>query len=81
MTTTSYSDFRSHLANYFDKAEQDCEEIVVSRGKGRKVIILSLDDYLSMQETAYLLSSKKNRKHLELSLQEARKDKTVPAPF
>lgn len=81
MTTTSYTDFRAHLAQFFDKAEQDCEEIVVSRGKGRKVIILSLDDYLSLQETAYLLSSKKNRKHLEKSLSQVRQGKTKAAPF
>lgn len=81
MTTTSYSDLRAHLARFLDMAEQNCEEIVVSRGKGRKVIILSLDDYLSLQETAYLLSSKKNRTHLEKSLGEARKGKIVRAPF
>lgn len=81
MTTTSYTDFRTHLAQFFDKAEQDCEEIVVSRGKGRKVIVLSLNDYLSLQETAYLLSSKRNRTHLEKSLNQARKGRTSPAPF
>ena len=81
MTTISYSDLRAKLAHFLDSAEQDCEEVVVTRGKGRKVIILSLDDYLSLQETAHLLSSKKNRKHLEKSLDEARQGKTVPAPF
>lgn len=81
MTTTSYSDFRSHLAAYLDKVEQNCEEIVVNRSRGRKVIVLSLDDYLSMQETTYLLSSKKNRKHLERSLQEAKKGKTLRVSF
>ena len=77
MTTTSFTDFRTNLARFLDRAEQDCEEIIISRGKGRSVIVLSLDDYLSLQETAYLLSSRKNRKHLEKSLQEARKRKTV----
>lgn len=81
MTTTSYSDLRARLAHFLTLAEENCEEIVVSRGKGRKVIILSLDDYLSLQETAYLLSSKKNRRHLETSLREARRGKTIPAPF
>ena len=81
MTTASYSDLRANLARFLDRAEQNCEEIVVSRGKGRKVVILSLDDYLSLQETAYLLSSKKNRMHLEQSLGEARKGKTVKMSF
>jgi len=77
MTTISYTDFRSNLAQFLDLAENDCEEIVVSRSKGRKAIVLSLDEFLSLQETAYLLSSKKNRKHLEKSLEELTKGKTI----
>lgn len=81
MTTTSYSDFRANLAGFLDRAEEDCEEIIVTRGKGRKVILVSFDDYRSLQETAYLLSSKKNRKHLEASLAEAKKGKRVRMKF
>jgi antitoxin YefM len=77
MTTVSYTDLRQNLAHYLDKTEQDSEEIIVTRSKGRNSIILSLDDFLSLQETAYLLSSKKNRKHLEKSLREADAGKTV----
>jgi antitoxin YefM len=77
MTTITYSDFRQHLAHYLDKANEDCEEIVVTRGKGRKAIILSFDDFSSLQETAYLLSSKKNRSHLEKSLRETKSGKTI----
>ncbi len=77
MTTVSYTDFRQNLALFLDKAEDDCEEIVVSRSRGRKAIVLSLDDFLSLQETAYLLSSEKNRKHLEKSMREAKRGKTV----
>ncbi len=77
MTTVTYTAFRQNLAHYLDKTEQDCEEIVVSRSKGRNSILLSLDDFLSLQETAYLLSSKPNRKHLEKSLREVKAGKTV----
>ena len=73
MTTISYSDFRRHLAHFLGKVEDDCEEIVVSRGKGRKAIVVSLDEYLSLQETAYLLASPANRKHLEESIKAAEK--------
>ena len=77
MTTVSYTVFRQHLAQYLDKAEEDCEEIIIMRDKGRKTIVLSLDDFLSLQETAYLLSSEKNRRHLQKSLREAKTGKTV----
>lgn len=82
MTTISYSDFRTNLARFLDRAEEDSEEIVVTRGKGRTSIILSLDAFLSLQETAYLFSSKKNREHLEKSLREAKRGKlrTVKLP-
>lgn len=76
MTTVNYSTLRSHLAHFLDRVEEDCEGIVVSRGKGRRAVILSFDEFLSLQETAYLLSSKKNRQHLEKSLREAKLGKT-----
>ena len=81
MTTVSYTLFRQNLAQYLDRANEDCEEIIVTRNKGRKTVVLSLDDFLSLQETAYLLSSAENRKHLDKSLKEARLGKTVPARF
>lgn len=77
MTTVSYTDFRQNLAQFLDKTEDDCEEIVISRSKGRKSIVVSFDEYASLQETAYLLSSAKNRKHLEESIEEANKGKTI----
>jgi len=68
VTTITYINFRQNLAHYLDKVEEDCEEIIVTRNKGRKAILVSFYDFLSLQETAYLLSSEKNRKHLEKSL-------------
>ena len=81
MTTVSFTEFRQNLAHYLDKAEEDCEEIVVTRDKGRKAVVVSLDDLLALQETAYLLSSENNRKHLEKSLREAKTGKTVRMKF
>ncbi len=78
MTTISYSDLRARLASFLDRADEDCEEIVVHRGRGKAdVIFVSLHEFESIKETAYLLSSPKNRKHLEKSLKEARGGKTV----
>lgn len=81
MTTVSYTQFRQHLAHFLDKAEDDCMEIVVTRDKGRKAVVLSFDDFLSLQETAYLLSSKNNRRHLEKSMGELHAGKTVRVKF
>lgn len=75
MTTVTYTDLRANLAHFLRLAEENEEEIVVSHAKGRKAIILSLGEFESLQETAYLLSTKANRQHLEKSLQEARRGK------
>ncbi len=77
MTTVSFTDLHRNLARYLDASEDQREEIVVTRSKGRRSVILSMDDFNSLQETAYLLSSPTNRKHLEKSLREAAKGKTV----
>jgi len=77
MTTVTYTNFRQNLAHYLDKTEQDCEEIIITRSKGRNTVLVSLDDFLSLRETGHLLSTKANRKHLENSLHEAKTGKTV----
>lgn len=81
MTTVSYTNLRNNLSHFLDQAEENSEEIVVTRGKGRSSIILSLDDFLSLQETAYLLFSKNNRQHLEQSIRQVKVGKTVRMKF
>lgn len=81
MTTVSYTDLRKNLAHFLTLVDEDCEEVIVHRGKGRQAIIVSLDEYNSLLETAYLLASKNNRRHLEKSLKEARAGKTKRVRF
>lgn len=81
MTTVTFSDFRQNLSKYLNDAEENIEEIVITRGKGRKSVVVSFDEYMALQETAYLLSTKKNREHLEKSMKEAKEGKVVKAPF
>lgn len=81
MTTVSYTDFRKNLAKFLQMLEEDAMEIVITRGKGRKAVALSLDEYTSLLETAYLLSSPKNRKHLEKSMKEMQDGKAIPVEF
>ncbi len=68
MTTLSYSQTRQNLKSVLDSVTNDSQPIFVKRKNGRNVVILSEEDYNSLNETAYLLSSPKNRKHLETGL-------------
>ncbi len=77
MTTVSYTNFRKNLAKFLQMLEDDVTEIVITRGKGRKAVALSLDEYTSLLETAYLLASPNNRKHLERSLKDMRDGNTI----
>ncbi len=60
MQPTSYTNFRANLAAMMDKVIDDHEPVVVTRGTAGSVVVMSLEDYNSMQETAYLLGHPAN---------------------
>ncbi len=60
-----------------DKVYHDHEPLIVTRKNNENVVLISLDDYNSLKETQYLLSSKNNAEHLMKSLQSARSGKTL----
>lgn len=54
---------------------EDQEVLIVSRSKDKNVVIISLDEYNSMQETLYLLSSENNAKRLRQAIEEMNQGK------
>jgi antitoxin YefM len=77
MRVVNYSEFRNNLAENLNVVSDDNEIVVVSRTGGRNVVIMSLDEYNSLQETLYLNSTTANRKRLEGSIIEMNKGKFV----
>ncbi|MDE3183993.1 MAG: type II toxin-antitoxin system prevent-host-death family antitoxin [Bacteroidota bacterium] len=75
MEVLNYTEFRKELKSFLDKVSKDEEVIVVSRGKNKNVVVISLNEYNSLKETLYLLSSEKNRKRLQESIDEMKKGK------
>ena len=74
MYTLNFSEFRSKLADSMDKVTNNHKPIVVTRGSEKPaVVVMSLDDYRSYEETAYLMSSANNAKRLNESIQEVDK--------
>lgn len=78
MTSVTYSEFRGNLSHWLNLVEDDFEPVVVSRGKQRKSVVISWDEYSSLQETAYLMSTTNNQKHLEESIQQHKQGNLIP---
>jgi antitoxin YefM len=68
MKTLSYSQTRANLAATLDAVTDDREEVVVTRAGHEPVVIVSLDDYESLKETAFLLKSPENARRLLASI-------------
>ena len=70
MEVLNYTEFRNNLAENLNKVSKDSEIIVVSRGKGKNVVVMSLDEYNAFKETIYLTSTNANRKRLDNAIEE-----------
>lgn len=68
MTTLSYTEARGRLASIWDKTIETREPVTFSRRGKESVVMLPLDEWRSMEETAYLLRSPANARRLLSSL-------------
>lgn len=72
MNAVNYSDLRRNLKTYLDQVYEDQETLIVARKNNENVVLISVNEYNSLIETGYLLSSEANVKHLIESMQQAR---------
>jgi antitoxin YefM len=70
MRAISYTAARRNLATTMKNVCDDHDPIIVTRKNEDAVIIMSLEDYESLQETAYLSQSPKNIKRLLESIEQ-----------
>ena len=68
MKTMTYSESRAKYAETLNSVVDDREEVIVTRAGHDPVVIVSLDDYESLKETAYLLRSPENARRLLASI-------------
>ena len=68
MKTLSSTELRANLSSVMDQVIDDHEPVIVTRAKGRPVVMVSLEDWASMDETTYLLASPANRSALLASM-------------
>lgn len=64
MKTISYTESRARYAEVLDAVTNDREEVVVTRAGHEPVVIVSLADFESLRETAYLMRSPANARRL-----------------
>ena len=69
MKTMSYSESRAKYAETLDSVVNDREEVVITRAGHDPVVIVSLADYESLKETAYLLRSPENARRLVTAIE------------
>lgn len=56
MIAATYTELRSNLKKYLDRVIKDSDNVIVNRGNDSAVVIMSLEEYEAMQETAYIQS-------------------------
>jgi antitoxin YefM len=64
MNAVTYTYVRNNLAKTLEKVCDDHDPVIVTRQNQNSVVIMSLEDYEALAETAYLLRSPKNAQRL-----------------
>jgi len=64
MKAMSYTAARENLADTMNSVCDDHNPVIITRKRNQAVVMLSLEDYESLAETAYLFRSPANAKRL-----------------
>lgn len=68
MRIMTYSESRAKYAETLNAVVDDREEVVITRAGHDSVVMVALDDYESLKETAFLLRSPENARRLLASI-------------
>lgn len=81
MKAITYTAAREHLASTMDRVCMDHDPVIITRKRDQAVIMISLEDYESLEETAHLLRSPANARRLIASIAELEKGKGTKKKF
>ena len=70
MQAIQYSQARNNLRQIINKVCDDYDEVIITTKDDKTAILISYEEYSSMKETMYLLSSKNNRDKLMAAVEE-----------
>lgn len=68
MKAITYTAARENLAKTINRVCEDHDPVIITKNRDQAVVMMSLDDYESLEETAYLLRSPANAKRLRESI-------------
>ena len=81
MKAVTYTNARKNLKALIHSVCANSEPaVIVSNQSEEQAVLISLEDYQAIEETAYLLSSPANRAHLERSLKQAQNGELISYP-
>ena len=64
MNAVTYTAARENLAATMDKVCEDREPMIITRNRDQAVVMLALEEYKALEETAYLMRSPNNARRL-----------------
>jgi antitoxin YefM len=74
MQAVSFSELRKDMKHVMDKVSERHEPTIITRKNGN-MVLMSLEDYNALEETAYILSSPRNAQRILESIAELRSGK------
>ena len=77
MDAITINQAKQNIDGLIEQVIADAEPTIICDDKGQKVVILSLDEFNSWQETLYLLSNPANADHLRRSIKEDKSGKAI----
>ena len=75
MEAVTYTAARNHLTKLIDRVTDDGAPVLITRQRGKPAVLISLDEYMALDETAHQLSSPKNAAELKASLRQLKAGK------
>lgn len=77
MRTANYTDLRTNLKAYIDSVIDDYYTVIVNRGNGKGVVMISPDEYNSLKETEYIMSSPETMAAIRQGEEDIKNDKGI----
>lgn len=77
MEIISYTKARNNFSDVMNQVCENHTPITIYRQENKPVVLMSLEDYNSIEETMYLMSTPNNLKNLLESVEEIKQGKVI----